>query len=77
MAVVAVARIVLAPAFRFIVIVLVCQVSQLPVPPKANSSATSAPLTVTSMGRLVVVPLAYLNATVAVPAEAALTVHCT
>src|SRR6266540_357231 len=76
-AVVAVARTVLAPALRFTVMVRLCQVSQLPVLAKDSSSATSAPLTNTSIGRFVVDPLANRIVTVAGPAAAALTVHCT
>src|SRR6266536_3076859 len=76
-AVVAVARIVFDPALTAAVMDFVCQVSQLPVPGKDSSSATSVPLTVMSIGRLVVVPLANRKARVAVPAVAALTVHRT
>ncbi len=57
--------------------VALAQVSQLPVGLKASSSATNAPLTVMSIGRLVVVPLAYRKVSFAVPADAALTVHWT
>ena len=57
-AVVAVIRIVLAPAFSEAVRVEVAQVSQLPVPLKARPAETTVPLTETSAGRLTVVPLA-------------------
>src|SRR6266540_1821814 len=77
LAVVAVARIVLEPAFKLAVAVAVCQVVQEPVPGNASSSATSAPLTLMSIGRFVVAPLAKPNASVAVPAAAAFTVHST
>ena len=55
---------------------LVAQVSQLAVGSNAAAAATTVPLTLMSAGRLVVVPLAYRIPKVAVPALAALTVHC-
>ena len=54
----------LVPAFSSAVTFLVCQPVQLPVEPKARSSATSWPLTVMSSGRFAVVPLANLRASV-------------
>jgi hypothetical protein len=58
LAVVAVTRILLLPAVRGALTVLVCQVSQLPVAGKETSVAAAVPLTEMSIGRLVVVPLA-------------------
>jgi hypothetical protein len=75
LAVVAVARTVFAPGFS--VAVAVCQVSHEPVPGKAGPATAGAPLTVMSIGRFVVVPLANRNASVAVPAAGAVTVHST
>src|SRR6266511_2368222 len=56
---------------------LTVTVAQLPVGLNASSSATSAPLTVMSIGRFAVDPLEWRTASVAVPALAALTVHST
>src|SRR6266511_4371177 len=58
LAVVAVARTVLVPAVRAVLNVWSAHVSQLAVGLKASSSATSAPLTVMSIGRFAVLPLA-------------------
>ena len=58
LAVVAVARTLLVPASRRAWNVASCQVSQLLVKVNASSSLTNVPLTVMSMGRLAVVPLA-------------------
>jgi hypothetical protein len=52
-------------------------VSQLPVPLNARPAATTVPLTLMSIGRFVVVPLAYRMASVAAPASGTLTVHST
>src|SRR6266545_1578823 len=93
---------VLAPALRLAVMVTLAQVSQLPVPLNASSSATSAaaivtlaqvsqlpvplnprlaattvPLTLMSIGRFVVVPLAWRKVSRAGPAAGTFTVHCT
>ena len=57
------------------VTVTVCHVFQLPVPGKARLAATTLPLTLTSIGRLVVVPLAYRMTSDPVPAAGAVTVH--
>src|SRR5438067_1330602 len=70
------ARIVLLPAASCAVAVAACQVSQEPVPGRSSVPAV-VPLTVRVIGRLVVVPLAYRNTSVAVPADAGLTVHST
>jgi hypothetical protein len=75
--VVAVARTVLVPAFTAALTVTVAQVSQLAVGLNATPAATTVPLTLMSIGRLAVVPLAWRNNSFAVPALAALTVHCT
>src|SRR5439155_1252493 len=75
--VVAVARTLLVPALTAALTVTVAQVSQLPVGLNATPLAAGAPLTVMFIGRLAVLPLAWRNASVAVPAVAALTVHCT
>src|SRR6266540_1794043 len=56
--VVAVARTLLAPAFRLALKVWLAQVSQFPVGLKARPAARSAPLTLMSIGRLAVLPLA-------------------
>jgi hypothetical protein len=69
-------RIVLLPAFTAAVSVLVTQVSQVPVPSNAPAALTTAPLTMMSAGRPVVVPLEYRIPSVAVPAAAAFTVNC-
>src|SRR5947208_1401333 len=66
----------LLPALRVTVVVAVAQVSHEPVGAKASVPA-AAPLTVRVMGRFAVVPLAYRKVSVAGPALAALTVHCT
>src|SRR6266498_3623463 len=76
-AVVAVARIVLVPAFNVTMAVTVCQVLHAPVGGKASSSANRVPLAVMSIGRFAVLPLAYRNVRAAVPACAAFTVQCT
>jgi hypothetical protein len=65
------------PAFTAAVTVLVCHVSQVPVPGKDSAVVTVVPLTLTSIGRSVVVPLAKRSTIVAVPAVAALTAHST
>src|SRR4051794_9801637 len=57
-AVVAVARILFGPDARVACTVWVCHWSQVPVLPNARLAATFVPLTVTSIGRLTVVPLA-------------------
>src|SRR5436309_2783035 len=75
-AVVAVARTVLLPAFNDAVMLTSAQVSQLAVGSNARLAAITVPSTLMSAGRLVVVPLAYRIPKVAVPALAALTVHC-
>ena len=77
LAVVAVARILLVPALNPIVNVLSAQVSQLPVPGNDSPARTSVPLTLTSMGRSTVVPLAYRITALTLPAAAALNVHST
>src|SRR5207247_2372012 len=77
LAVVAVARTVLPPAVRVVVTVTSAQVSQLAVGLNATPAATRVPLTVISIGRLAVDPLAWRTDSFAVPALAALTVHCT
>src|SRR5690242_4837782 len=76
-AVVAVARTMLLPAFRFAVMLAVCQVSHVPVPGNARFCATRVPLTVMSIGRLVVVPLANRKVREGEPPAAAVTVHST
>jgi hypothetical protein len=58
-AVVAVARTVLTPAFRVTLSWASAQVSQVPVPGKFRAWAVA--LTVMAIGRLAVVPLAYLS----------------
>jgi hypothetical protein len=62
-------RIVLLPAVRFTVNVLVAQVDQAPVASN-DTDATVDPFTTRSAGRAEVVPLANRTATVAVPAAA-------
>jgi hypothetical protein len=49
---------VLVPALSAALSVAVCQVSQVPVPLNATPLATTAPLTLMSIGRLTVEPLA-------------------
>src|SRR5262245_13184715 len=71
-AVVAVTRTVLAPAFRVAVTLVVCHVSQLPVPGKDRPARTTVPLTEMSAGLSVPVPLAYLKVSVAGPAAVTL-----
>src|SRR5262245_11704861 len=68
-------RIVLLPAFTETVRVLVTQVVHNPVPSN-DAVCTVAPLTMTSAGRLVVVPLAKRTPSVAVPANEEFTVNC-
>jgi hypothetical protein len=58
LAVVAVARTVLPPAFRVAVTVTSAQVSQFPVGLNASPAETTVPFTRMSIGRLTVVPLA-------------------
>ncbi|OLB65891.1 MAG: hypothetical protein AUI10_04990 [Actinobacteria bacterium 13_2_20CM_2_72_6] len=77
LAVVAVARTLLSPAFTAAVIVTVCQVSQLPVPGNDCDALTTCPLTLMLIGRSTVVPLATRSPSVAVPPAVALTVHST
>src|SRR5689334_20426368 len=67
---------VLVPALRLAVTVAEVQVSQLPVLGKVWAAATVVPLTMMSMGRSVVVPLAYRMVRVAGPAVSACTVIC-
>src|SRR5204862_95147 len=76
-AVVAVALIVLVPAFSVAVIVSVCQVSQLAVAGNETPPIASEPLTLMSMGRSAVEPLAYRNESLVVPADETFTVHWT
>jgi hypothetical protein len=76
-AVVAVTRMVLAPATRVALTVLSCQLLHAPVPGKLRPPAASVPLTVTSMGRSVVVPLANRNTRAAGPVAAAVTANST
>ena len=57
-AVVAVSLILFVPAARFTVNVWLAQVSHVPVPPNERPAETTVPFTLTSAGRLVVVPLA-------------------
>src|SRR5256885_1311757 len=76
LAVVAVSRTVLEPAFTVAGTGTVAQVSHDPVGGK-SSVATAESLTVTVIGRLAVEPLAYRNINVAPPAAAALAVHVT
>src|SRR5437763_266953 len=77
LAVVAVARILLVPALRPIENVLSAHVSQLPVPGNDTPACTSVPLTLMSMGRSAVEPLAYRNESLVVPADETFTVHWT
>jgi hypothetical protein len=72
--VVGLSRIVLLPAFTDTVHVLVTHDDQAPVPSN-DVVVTRAPLTRTSAGRAVVVPLAKRTASVAVPAVVASTVN--
>src|SRR2546421_6142567 len=74
---VAVARTLLVPAGTGALTETLCQVSQLAVGGKATAAAATVPLTAMSIGRLAVEPLAYRNASVAVPAWAAVTVNST
>ena len=74
---VAVAFTVLVPAFTEAVMDFDAHVSQLAVGGKDSAAATGDPLTVMSIGRSVVTPLAYRKVRVAVPADRALIVHCT
>src|SRR2546430_2456630 len=76
-AVVAVARILLVPMATGAVTVFVAQVSQLVVAGNDTAVVTVLPLTAMSIGRSTVVPLAYRNASVALPAADALTVNST
>src|SRR5687767_13939462 len=76
-AVVAFSWIVLLPAFTDTVRVLVAHVVQAPVAPNGLAACATEPLTSTSAGRPVVVPLAYRMPMLAVPAAEALTVNCT
>jgi len=76
-AVLAVARIVLLPAFSGALMVTVCQVDQAPVGGKASSSETSVPLTVMSIGRFTAEPLAYRKPRLTLPAAGAPTVNST
>jgi hypothetical protein len=76
-AVTAVARIVLVPAVTFTLIEAVCQAVHAPVPAKGTSSPASVPLTVMSIARLAVVPLANRKVSVAAPASDAVTDHWT
>src|SRR3712207_5153801 len=73
-AVVAAIRTVLAPAASGTRTAAVCQVVHAPVGPKVTVPAGVAPTT-RSIGRAVVVPLAYRKTSVAVPAWVAVTVH--
>src|SRR6185369_13057010 len=63
-----VARILTLPAGTDAVTVLVCQVSQLPVPANDSALLTTVPLTAMFIGRSTVVPLANRSPIVAVPA---------
>ncbi len=76
-AVVAVARILLEPAFRGTLTVLVAQVFQSAVAGKDTPEATTVPPTEMSMGRSTAVPLAYRKVTAEVAAEAPFTVNST
>src|SRR5438552_14420627 len=76
-AVVAVARILLLPMATGAVTVFVAQVSQLAVAGNDTAVATVLPLIAMSIGRSTVVPLAYRNERVALPAADALTVNST
>jgi hypothetical protein len=67
----------LAPAVRVVVTVTSAQVSQLVVGLNATAAAATVPLTVMSIGRLVVVPLAWRKVRVAGPAAPAVTVNST
>src|SRR6266511_89768 len=73
----AVTRIALLPAFNVTVVVVLAQVSQLPVGAKTNSPAASVPLTAMLIGRLAVDPLAYRNVSRYRPVVCAGTCHCT
>src|SRR5205814_10659037 len=73
----AVALIVLLPAFSVAVMVTVCQVSQLAVAGNETPPIASEPLTLMSMGRSAVEPLAYRNESLVVPADETFTVHWT
>src|SRR5688572_17593326 len=75
-AVVGLSRMVLLPAFSDTVNVLVDQVVQAPVPPNA-AVETRVPLTRTSAGRPVAVPLAKRTPSVAAPAADAVTENWT
>ena len=74
-AVVGLSAIVLLPALTCTATVFVAHVDQAPVPSNVVPAARE-PLTTTSAGRAVVVPLAKRMPTVAVPAAVALTVNC-
>src|SRR5262249_21972049 len=76
LAVVAVARTVFAPALSGALTVWIIQLVQLPVPGNCRV-VTVLPLIVIVAGRLVVVPLAYRNTRLLVPAAVGLTVHST
>src|SRR4051794_31858615 len=76
-AVVAVARIVLAPAARSALTASSAQVSQSPVPAKTRSALTAAPLTVIVIGRATVVPLAYRKESEYAPAAETVTENWT
>src|SRR5438477_122927 len=73
----AVALIVLLPAFRVAVMVMVGHVSQLAVAGNETPPIASEPLTLMSMGRSAVEPLAYRNESLVVPADETFTVHWT
>src|SRR2546429_5084954 len=73
---VAVARTVLVPALSVAGTSTVCHVDQLPVPAKETAVA-GPPFTDTSTGRASVLPLAYRNVSVALPAWAAFTENST
>ena len=75
-ATVAVARIVLLPAFRFTRTEAVDQVFYEPVVGKFSVTG-APPLTLMAIGRAAAVPLAYRMVTRALPAAVRFTVHCT
>src|SRR5215218_3216150 len=75
LAVVAVTRTVLLPALKVALIVSVAQVDQAPVPVNSCAAETTVPFTAMSIGRLVVVPLAYRMVRLASPACATPTVN--
>src|SRR6266511_2826207 len=73
----AVARILLVPAGSVVLMLASAQVSQLVVGLNAMSLAMVLLLTLMSIGRLTVVPLAYRNVRMTVPATSWLTVNST